>query len=327
MHFITISRRGTGPAYNAGIVEGAVPLVIVNPRSRAGRGARDWPAAAAALRAHFGPFQCRFTERPGHAATLAREASSSGRRLVLAFGGDGTLSEVGRGILASGQPSALGILPHGTGGDLARTLAVPTRAADAARAIRKGRVVAIDVGRVRFADGRERFFLNSASFGLSAEVAARLNRAHQSAANAAGYARQTIEAALRFEAPTVELQAASRQRRRLTVTTVSLHNGRFFGGGMQMAPGASVTDGVLDAVIVKKLPLARLLARAPLLYWGAHLHLDEVEHGSVRSLDAWPAAPGGLVPLEIDGETGFALPARFEVVPRALRIVLPAVTL
>ena len=302
------------------------PIVIVNPASRAGAGARDWPHAAVALRSHFGPFECCFTERAGHAEQLAREAASLGRPLVLAFGGDGTISEVARGILASGQLCALGILPHGTGGDLARLLALPTRIEDAARTLRRGRTVAIDVGRVVFADGTVTSFLNSASFGLSAEVAVRLNRANQSRGGTMGYARHTVEAALRFDPPFVLLQAEARPRRRLAITTVSLHNGRFFGGGMEMAPAASVTDGVLDAVIVKKLPLTELLRKAPLLYWGAHLHLEEVEHGSVRRLDAWPGRSGERVPLEIDGETGTSLPARFEVAPKALRVVLPSRT-
>lgn len=300
------------------------PIVIVNPASRGGAGARDWPHAAVALRSHYGPFECRFTERSGHAEQLAREAASLGRTLVLAFGGDGTISEVARGILASGQRCALGILPHGTGGDLARSLALPTRFEEAARTLRRGRVVAIDVGRVVFADGTVKSFLNSASFGLSADVAVRLNRANQAAGGTIGYARHTLEAALQFEPPLVVLQAEGRPRRRLAITTVSLHNGRFFGGGMEMAPAASVTDGVLDAIIVKKLPLTRLLRKAPLLYWGAHLHLEEVEHGSVRRLDAWPGRSSEPVPVEIDGETGLSLPARFELAPKALRVVLPS---
>ncbi len=290
-------------------------LVIVNPASRRGRGASDWPAAASALRTHFGGFECRFTERPGDAARIAREESERGRDLLVAFGGDGTISESARGILESGKPVALGILPHGTGGDLVRSLSLPTRLADAARALRRGRTVTIDVGRVVFADGRERSFVNSASFGLSAEVARRVGRG-----GSGGYVAETMKAAAGFRYPEIELTVASGPRRRLRITTVSLHNGRFFGGGMKMAPEARLTDGLLDLIVVKKLSLTKLVRESPLLYLGAHLGLPEVEHGRVGLLEARAVKPSTEVLVEIDGEVEERLPARFEIRRRALRI-------
>jgi YegS/Rv2252/BmrU family lipid kinase len=294
-----------------------LPLVIVNPASRRGEAGRDWPGAAAALRAHFGAFECRFTQAAGHASRIAREEAGRGRSLLLTFGGDGTISETARGILDSGMPAELGILPHGTGGDLARSLAVPARIADAARALRGGAAVAIDVGRVVFSDGTEKSFVNSASFGLSAEVAYRARRGGGS------YAVETIRAAFRFEHPEVEISADGGTRQRLHVTTVSLHNGRYFGGGMNMAPEAKITDGRLDVVVVKKIAFSRLARNSPLLYFGAHLGLPEVEHGKLTSLDARPALEDVRVRVEIDGEPDDFLPARFEIRPRALRVRLP----
>ncbi len=291
------------------------PLVIVNPASRGGRGASDWPAAASALRSHFGAFECRFTEGPGDATRIAREEAERGRALVVAFGGDGTISECARGILESGKPVELGILPHGTGGDLVRSLSLPKRLADAARALRRGRTVAIDVGRVVFEDGREKTFVNSASFGLSAEVARRVRRGRSG-----GYVAETMKAASGYRYPEIELTVDSGPRRRLRITTVSLHNGRFFGGGMKMAPEATLTDGLLDLVVVRKLSLAKLVLESPLLYLGAHLGLPEVEHGRVRFVEARSVNPATEVLVEIDGEVERGLPARFEIRPRALRI-------
>ena len=291
------------------------PLVIVNPVSRGGRGASDWPAAASALRSHFGPFECRFTASPGDAARIAREEAERGRDLLVTFGGDGTISECARGILESGKPVALGILPHGTGGDLVRSLPIPARLRDAARALRRGRIVVIDAGRVIFEDGRERSFVNSASFGLSAEVARRVSRRL-----GGGYIGETLKTASGYGYPEVELIVDSGPRRRVRITTVSLHNGRFFGGGMKMAPEASLTDGLLDLVVVKKLSLANLVRESPLLYLGGHLGLPEVEHGRVSVVEARSVNPATEVLVEIDGEAGHRLPARFEIRPRALRI-------
>jgi YegS/Rv2252/BmrU family lipid kinase len=291
------------------------PLVIVNAASRGGDGARDWPSAASALRTHFGPFECRYTEHPGHATRIASEEAGLGRRLLLTFGGDGTISETARGILDSGAKAELGILPHGTGGDLVRSLGIPARLADAARGLRLGRTVSIDVGRVVFPDGRERSFVNSASFGLSADVARRVGE------KGGSYAIETLRAAAEYPFPEVEIAADARPPRRVRITTVSLHNGRYFGGGMKMAPEASLDDGLLDVVVVKKLSLTRLVRNAPLLYAGAHLGLAEVEHGKIASLEA--RGPGEEVAIEIDGEVDGTLPARFEVRPKALNVRLP----
>jgi YegS/Rv2252/BmrU family lipid kinase len=267
------------------------------------------------LRSHFGAFECRFTRGRGDAALIAREEAERGRELLVAFGGDGTISESARGILESGRPVTLGILPHGTGGDLVRSLPLPTRLGDAARALRHGTTVTIDVGRVIFEDGREKSFVNSASLGLSAEVARRVGRAE-----GGGYVSETWRAASEYGFPDIELRVDSGPRRRLRITTVSLHNGRFFGGGMKMAPEAKLTDGVLDLVVVRKLSLAKLVRESPLLYLGAHLALPEVEHGRVSVVEARPVDPDVEVLVEVDGEVEHRLPARFEVRRGALRV-------
>ena len=296
-----------------------LPLVIVNPASLGGAGGRDWPSAASTLATHFGAFECRFTESTGHAVEIARNEAKAGRQLLITFGGDGTISETARGILGSGAPCELSVLPHGTGGDFIRSLASPARLADTARGLRRGRTVRIDVGRVRFSDGRERSFVNSASFGLSAEVARRVNHFSKGRAS---YVRHTLKAALEYDFPEVKIRVDGGPARRLTITTVSLHNGRFFGGGMKMAPEASLTDGELDTVVVRKMPLAKLMVRAPLLFWGAHLGLEEVDHVRVGGLEAEAVDSRLLVPVEVDGESSGSLPARFDVRSSALRLRL-----
>ncbi|HZG52405.1 MAG TPA: acylglycerol kinase family protein, partial [Pyrinomonadaceae bacterium] len=110
----------------------SLPLVIVNPASSGGATGRRWPRLASDLRAHFGAFNCAFTERAGDASVIAEREAGAGRSLLIACGGDGTISEVANGILASGADAELGILPSGTGGDFRRTLDLSKRGADAA---------------------------------------------------------------------------------------------------------------------------------------------------------------------------------------------------
>src|SRR5258708_22427338 len=146
-------------------------LVIVNPASADGATREVWPKYASDLRTHFGPFTVAFTEGIGHGRQLAAEAAKGGTKLIIACGGDGTISEVANGIIESNSEAELGILPGGTGGDFRRSLKVSTNVATAARTLRDGRTRLIDVGRVTFvndASEREtRSFVNVASFGRS----------------------------------------------------------------------------------------------------------------------------------------------------------------
>src|SRR5260221_2672608 len=149
-------------------------LVIVNPASADGATRENWPKFASDLRTHFGPFTVAFTEEIGHGCQLAAEAAKGGTKLIIACGGDGTISEVANGIIESKSEAELGILPGGTGGDFRRSLKVSTNVATAARTLRDGRPRLIDLGRATFvndAGEREtRFFVNVASFGMSTAV-------------------------------------------------------------------------------------------------------------------------------------------------------------
>src|SRR5215210_1662037 len=155
-----------------------LPLIIVNPASAGGSTGRAWPGVASAVRSHFGPFEVAFTKRSGEAVEIAEREARAGRRFIIACGGDGTINEVANGLLRSESEAELGILPSGTGGDFRRTLDIPRRTADAARALRKGETRVMDAGRVTFLNGsgeeESRFFVNVASFGMGGDVIRRV---------------------------------------------------------------------------------------------------------------------------------------------------------
>jgi len=152
----------------------SLPLVIVNPASASGNTRSAWARMASELRTHFGAFAVEFTSGRDDGRRLARESAGKGTKLIIACGGDGTISEVANGILESNEPAELGILPSGTGGDFRRTLKLPANTLGAARALKDGRSRLIDVGRVGFVNHggkhENRFFVNVASFGLSPDV-------------------------------------------------------------------------------------------------------------------------------------------------------------
>ena len=315
----------------------SLPLVIINPASAGGATAEAWPAMASDVRQHFGAFNCAFTERRGDASAIALREAQAGRRFIIACGGDGTISEVANGLLQSGvADTELGILPSGTGGDFRRTLGVPTRAAAAAAILRRGRTRRIDAGRVHFINhgGEEetRYFVNVASFGMGSEVVRRVKEESPSwlPANSSrrlggrfAFALAALQTTLTFEKPSVRLQLDDRAETSLVVTNLCIANARYFGGGMKIAPGALLDDGLFDAVAIGDMSALSILSNSYRVYLGTHLGLQQVQHARAGRITAQSASNDKQVTLEIDGELAGRLPATFEIVPRALSIRCP----
>lgn len=303
-------------------------MVIVNPTAGGGAAGREWSHAAGVLRSELGAFEVAFTKGPGDAGRIAEEEARSGRRLIITFGGDGTISEIAGGVLRSREPVELGLLPQGTGADFLRSLGVPRRLAEAARVLRSGATRCVDAGKVTLTarDGQphERFFVNSASFGLSGNVAEHANRGSKAWGGRLTFASSTLMKALEYEHPHVWLQIDDAPAIRLPVTSVCFTNGRFFGGGMKIAPDAALDDGRLDIVVIGKLSLWRVVTRTPLLYLGAHLGLPEVKHRLAHRARAWAVEEDRRILVEVDGESPGVLPACFEICPGALRVRVPA---
>jgi YegS/Rv2252/BmrU family lipid kinase len=275
-----------------------------------------------------------FTQAPRDATAIARREAEAGRRLVVAFGGDGTISEVADGILsaetggggAAGATTELGIIPRGTGGDFRRTLELPQDLGEAARRVREGTPRVIDAGRARYVahDGGEatRHFVNVASFGFSSAVASRANASSKRFGGKAAFLGATVRALVAYDNTDVWLSFDDGPRERRRVLMAAVGNGRFFGGGMKICPDAQLDSGVLQAVVVGDFTRLDVLTKVGRLYEGSHLEVESVTAAMVRKLAAAPVEADAVVPLELDGETPGRLPATFEVLPGALRVRL-----
>jgi len=293
-------------------------VVIVNPSSAGGSTGEEWPQIASELRSQFGAFRPLFTRKRGDAATLASEAARKGAKFIIACGGDGTVSEVANGILSSGKDVELGILPSGTGGDFRRTLEIPSQSRAAAKVLRTGRTVKIDVGRVSFVDhkGSEvmRYFVGVASCGMSTQVVERVKSEKVS------FASSLLQTAMRTSPIRLAVQLDDSHERHLHVLNLCVANARYFGGGMKIAPDAKLTDGKFDVVGVGDLSALKLFTSAPRVYLGSHLSMPEVSHALARKVSVRSADRNLEIALEIDGELPGRLPATFQIVPGALRI-------
>lgn len=311
-----------------------LPIVIVNPHSAGGSTRENWASIAADLRAHFGPFKTALTRAPGDGVRLAREAAASGTGFIIACGGDGTINEVANGIIDSGTDAELGVLPSGTGGDLRRTLGIPSEHRGAAKALREGRTMRMDAGKVRFADHHgtsiSRHFLNVSSVGLAASIIRRVksNKALAwlplgSVRGRANFALSTLREVVDLEPLLLRVSIDGGDEHSLQTLNFCIANARYFGGGMKIAPDAKINDGRLDVVNIGDIGTARIFLNGYSLYNGTHLDLPEVKSTLARRIDI-RAASGADVHLETDGELPGKLPATYEIVPSALRVRIAA---
>jgi diacylglycerol kinase (ATP) len=301
--------------------------VIVNPRSGAGATGARWAAVERRLRDALGALEVEATRGPRDAERLAREGVRTGFERLVVAGGDGTLNEVASGLLGAGlgDRAEIAILPLGTGGDFPRTLGTPRDLEGAIASIAGGAARRVDAGAVRYRDREARearsWFLNVASAGISGHIVERVAETSRLAGGTAAFLIATLQSIVRFRAEPVRLCIDGACVHEGPLVLGAAANGRYFGGGMAVAPGARLDDGRLDVVWIPRLSKLRLLTRLGLIYRGRHLGEPEIGHRCGRIVEM--EAVAGTVPLELDGEPVGTLPARVEVLPSALTVVGP----
>jgi YegS/Rv2252/BmrU family lipid kinase len=240
-----------------------VPVaIIINPISG---GARPDAARARAQLAlsvvdtHGDPAEVFVTERAGHARELAKAAVARGARLVLAWGGDGTINEVASALAFDDVP--FGIVPAGSGNGLARELGIdshPQRAiADALRA----KAQPLDAGEI---EGR--LFVSIAGLGFDAYVAAKFNASGNHRRGLLGYAAISAGAAFGYEPGRYRISADDGVMNEIRAVIVTIANSAQFGNGARIAPGALVDDGLLDLVVVEERSRFATLLQVPRLF-------------------------------------------------------------
>jgi diacylglycerol kinase (ATP) len=304
-------------------------FLVLNPASAGGRTHRNWPAIRAALGSAGVTFDLHRTTAEGDATHAVRDALAGGYRTIVVVGGDGTLNEAVNGFFDSagdpiGGEASIALLPSGTGGDFRRVARIPSGLDAAARLIASGSKRSIDVGRVDFADGKRRFFVNIADCGMGGEVVARINRSAHKRGGVRGSA-MFLGASLATlwgytsRVARVEVDGVTSER---DVRSVVIANGRYFGGGMRVAPDAELDDGRFDVVIIGETGRTRALTGIPSLYRGRHVRRREVEVHRARVVRvSCEAAP---MLFDVEGEQVGTTPATLTCLPSAIRLCAPA---
>jgi YegS/Rv2252/BmrU family lipid kinase len=294
-------------------------FVIVNPK--AGRTKRDWRKIKTALESAFPLMQVAESHARGETARLVRAALKEGHLDIIAVGGDGTLNEAANGFFENGAPvspdAVLGFVSTGRSSDFRRTFGIPSGYEAAIARLKQSRIRRLDVGHVACLSPRGepvgRYFVNAASFGLRANIAARINRARLF-----GAAFQALAALAGWHPQRLRLFTDAGHDEIAGITNVAVANGRWL-AGLKVAPAAEPGDGLFDIVVMGGMTRTRLFAL--LRSWRNGREPGQLRRVRAAHLTVAPTLDThGAVMVETDGESVGVLPATFQILPGAINI-------
>jgi len=303
---------------------------IVNPVSRGGRTAKFLREKLPWVKANMPGAKVVESSYAGEAIVLARQAGQAGYRNCISVGGDGTLNEVINGVLSlpkKSQPQ-IGILSSGTGGDFFRFLkeryAIPANW----DWLKHSKGIAIDIGHASLeTKGQskvDRYFVNMADMGLSGEVMKIVNQS-SGALGSLEYLRASLLAAWSYHAPRVKLVGFVSDEggvlSEIELLLLVVANGRFFGGGMCIAPEAELDDHSFQFLVAEKIPYLSLVFRLPALYRRKRLRHERIHYGHGKKIAV--EASRGRITVNLDGEVFQAERVTLELCPQELKILIP----
>ncbi len=299
--------------------------LIVNPASANGSTGRLWEQLEQAIRKEIGDFAVSFTNAQNHATELARRAVTDGYEMIVAVGGDGTVNEVVNGFFEAGSPinrdAVFGVISRGTGSDFIKTMNIPKEIEAASHVLRGRSVRKCDAGRFTSEDHNgkklERYFINIADFGMGGEAVERVNNTSKAFGGFVSFLYGTIKTLLTYKGKVVRIKVDDSYECEKPINAVVIANGQYFGGGMWIAPRAEVDDGLFDILITDDLSPMESFVNIPRLYKGTHIEHPKVEYLRGKTVIAESA---DNVLIDVEGEHGGRLPARFDIIPGAINV-------
>jgi YegS/Rv2252/BmrU family lipid kinase len=285
--------------------------LIVNPVAGGGRPARALPDVQSALRAQGLEYRFEYTKSLEHARELAVEAVGNGE-VAVAFGGDGLIGAVAGAV--KDTDGVVGILPGGRGNDLCRVLGIPRRPVAACAVLASGVERRLDLGQAG-----EKTFAGIASCGFDS-VVNRIANETRVVRGSPVYALALVRALPSWRPARFEVTLDDGAARAFTGYSVAAANSKEFGGGMLLAPNASLTDGLLDVVIIEDMPKHRYLRLAPTVFRGRHVRHRGVDVIRGREVHISASEP---FTLYADGEAIAELPVTVRALPGAVRVIVP----
>ncbi len=289
---------------------------IVNPIAGRGECKEKWRLIKEEVEQVGLDYEVAFTRAPGDGVFLAKEGIEKGFDILVAVGGDGTINEVIKGIIQEdmGHKIYLGIIAAGTGNDLVRTLNIPQNISAAVEVLQKANVQIIDMGRVN-----GDYFINVVGVGFDGAIAYEVNHNVKWLKGTAAYLYGVLKVLFQYKSPQMRIQIDDLILEGKYIL-VAIANGKYYGGGMMIAPGAEIDDGQFEIVVVEDVDKLEVLKVLPTIFKGNH-----IKHPAVRvyhGKKVYLHSPEKVL-IQADGELKGTLPMGFELKSQALSVLIP----
>jgi diacylglycerol kinase (ATP) len=299
-------------------------VFLVNPASANGSTARRWPEIAREAMSEGLVGDVLLSEHGEHLPELAREALERGAKRLVVVGGDGSLHQVVNGLDDRVGEVELAIIPRGTGTDYIREFGIPRRVREAARIALEGELREVDLGRATChawsGEQLSTYVVNAGGAGISGAIAQRVDSGSKALGAKASYLWDTVAVFVRWRNCPVHVRVDGEERSGL-MHEVLVGVGRYLNGGMKLFPEAKPDDGLFDVLLIGDVTKRDLVANVVRLYRGTFLPHPRIELLKGREVAIDAEQP---LPVQLDGEQPGTTPIRFELVPRALRLRVPA---
>lgn len=299
-------------------------LFIVNPTAGSGKGLRCWRRVERALQKKQIPYQVYFTQSQGDGGSWIEHHLSEhidATEAVIAVGGDGTANEIINGILRLGKRVPFGLIPAGSGNDLARSLHIKGWR-DALDVILSGKIREIDVGMLN----DETFFINGIGIGFDGEVAFAAH--HSPLKKILGklrigsliYLLSLFPVLFRYQKGNYTLRTQERSYHLEQVWMIVIGNHPTYAGGMKICPGAKSDDGRFQICIVQNLSTWKFLLLFPKVFFGTHIFHPSITLLEVNGVEVFADRSHKV---HMDGEVGFNTPVKVGIRPLGLQVFCP----
>lgn len=302
-------------------------LAIVNPVAGSGKGLIDFPYISKLLRDQNIDHDYVFTEHKHHATELTVEAVNKGYRNIIIVGGDGTIHEVVNGLFVQQvvptQGVLLGVIAVGTGNDWIRMFGIPLKYSEAIKAIVAGHSFLQDVGKMSYHQAlykQSRYMANVAGIGFDAYVNRKYNHLKELGRRSKWlYVWSTLKGVMRYSSTGVKVWVDGNLVVNDLVYSSTIGIGKYNGGGMIQTPDAVADDGLFDMTIIRKMSRIGVLLRFKSLFNGKIYRLKNVSliRGRKIRVESTPE-----IAVEVDGEALGYSPFEFEVVDRAIKVIV-----
>lgn len=307
-------------------------LVVVNPMASVGKSGKDWPVIRQKLVDAGIDFDDILTEYPRHAIEIVRNAIvEKGYRKFISVGGDGTNNEIINGIFTQDvvptNDITMATIPIGTGNDWRRTFNIPLEYDDVIEIIKTGNVFVHDIGKLTYyndGDPKTRYFLNAAGTGLDEMVCSSTNlMKRQGKGGTIRYLISVVKCLFKYKITHVQVTMDDEMVFDDNILSLSVGNCRYNGGGMMMMPNAIPDDGLLDVTVIRKVSIFKFAANVKNIYDGSFIHkIKEVQTFRGKKIRIVSIPPHSLM-VETEGENLNNSPFDFEILPKAINVIVP----